>query len=192
MTDVLATPSNGVYEQRFKDWFAADDPRIVYRNEGHGYLIRLDDHPVTRRHLLAVPFEGHRSIDHMQGARGDKLGQVARFAGLQLEEVLERQGTPYKYIGTLVAGAQVWHAHVHRAPSYEGRDWIEGFNGGPRLELSEDEWSEMCETTKFTPEMIRALNAELARIGPAEDLAAMEQQALGLRSMRGLNATATT
>jgi diadenosine tetraphosphate (Ap4A) HIT family hydrolase len=180
MTINKNTPSGGVYEQRFKDWFfnADNDPRVLFKSEAHGLYVRLDDRPVTIGHSLAIPLESERYIDNMDPTRSDKLWTVSRHLGRHLMEVFGANEPDY--IGVLVAGKMVHHAHVHRAVCYEGRDWIGGFDGQPRLELPDDQWAEVCERTAFAPDEVHALEADLNRIAPPEPLVEMEKQAYDL------------
>lgn len=167
------TPSKGVFEQRFKDWFFDDtDPRVVFKSERHGMYVRLDDKPVTPGHSLAIPLEGQRYIDDLSETRSNKLWTVSRHVGRHIMEAYQDQEP--RYVGVLVAGAAVHHAHIHRAVCFEGRDWIGGFDGQPRLELTDDEWANVYDRTTFTPEQSRALEAELDRIAPPEDIVAQE------------------
>lgn len=183
--DVYAdSPSEGEWERKFKDWFEVeDDPRIFWRNRAHGLLLRFDDKPVTIGHMLAVPWEAAQRVDDLEPGRHAKLMHVAQVAGRHLENVLLSEGIVPQYIGQLVAGAQVWHAHVHRGASYEGRDWIGGYNGQPRLDPAPEEWMDIIQRfgTSFDGP---ALDAELDQKRPPEDLVAMEQYALNLRDTR--------
>ena len=188
MSNVYAnSPSGGKWEEKFKEWFKVDlrdDPRIIWRNEAYGLLLRFDDKPVTEGHVLAVPWEAAQMVDDLADPRSDKLGRVARAAGRHLAAVLSAEGRPPRYVGQLVAGGQVWHAHVHRAPCFVGPDWLEGFSGqNPRLDPTDEEWEHTIHRFGDTFDGA-ALDAELTAMGPAEDLKAMEQYALDLRDRR--------
>lgn len=196
------SPSGGQYEQNFRNWWEDEnDPLVLYRNEQHGLYVRLDERPVTWGHMMAIPFEGAKSVDHLPGPRHDKLWRVAQFVGLHMEDVLRAREVPYRYMGTLVAGAQVWHAHVHRAACMQGPDWLKAFAGIPReqacevepfegqkplsarLELTEQEWADTVKAFGFTAAAKQDLDDYIAAVGPAEDLAAMEQHQVDLRAI---------
>jgi diadenosine tetraphosphate (Ap4A) HIT family hydrolase len=106
--------------QLFERIFSGEKPdQVTFRSIGHNVFTVLAYPQATAGHTLIVPKECYPRTDHMPQQLAQKVDFVARATGIWLQAAFEPG-----YVGELVAGNQVAHAHVHRAPCYEGQDWL--------------------------------------------------------------------
>lgn len=92
----------------------------VYEDE-YTYAF-LDIHPTVPGHTLIVPKVQRPYIWDMTDEEYQSLMNAVKKVGTHLKEVL---GTPY--VGTMVVGVEVPHAHVHILPFYDVADLKRSF-----------------------------------------------------------------
>jgi hypothetical protein len=99
-----------------------------------------------------------------------KLQTVAKYTGLVLAAVFPKA----PYIATAIAGKQIPHPHVHRAPANDEADWAKRLGKAlPRLELSDmrkDDILELVTSGAQVQELWEQCDQELGKYGPADPL----------------------
>lgn len=92
----------------------------IYEDE-HVYAF-LDIHPAAPGHTLVVPKVQVEFIWDLDDTTYQHLMAAVKKIGIRLKQVI---GTPY--VGTLVAGVEVPHTHVHVVPFSDVSQLRDGF-----------------------------------------------------------------
>jgi histidine triad (HIT) family protein len=125
----------------------------------------------TRGHTIITSTECTPSLDLVSPKTHNNISLVSRATGLWLQAAFEPG-----YVGALVAGVSVPHAHVHRIPRYEGRDWLHVLGAAdpqPFVRMSNDEQAEVYARATFATEYAAAVQRGLTtgqEVQPAEML----------------------
>ena len=101
----------------------------------------------TRGHTVVTSTECVQNLDLVSHARRRDIDIVSRATGIWLQAAFDPS-----YVGTLVAGVEVPHAHAHRIPSFASRDWLKVMGADdpkPFPEMSADEKAEVFARAKF-------------------------------------------
>lgn len=86
-------------------------------------LAFMDIHPVAEGHVLVVPKKQVECIWDLDLATYDAVMRTVRKVGIRLKQVV---GKPY--VGTVVVGTDVPHAHVHVVPFTESHELQRAFS----------------------------------------------------------------
>jgi hypothetical protein len=173
----MSKPCPNVYERIYTGGLPG---RIAYKNPEHGLMVVLDRSEVAPAHLVAATLACAESVDAIpHRSLHNKLSIVAQYAGLVLGVAYPE--TPY--IGTLVAGNQIPHPHVHRVLGDGDADWAKRFGKAhPRLDLPDAAKDLVLERvthseTGQVEDLWAQCSAELDAEGPVDPLtlAMMEQ-----------------
>lgn len=133
--------------------------QVTFKSDDHGVFAVLALKQATRGHTLIVPTECVPRVDYVSPESRRIVGIVERAAGLWLQAAFEP-----RYVGELTAGVEVPHAHRHRIPCYEGRDWLEVMGHAdpkPFVGMSKNEAEEVYLRATFHPEFAAVVEAEL-------------------------------
>jgi histidine triad (HIT) family protein len=99
----------------------AADRAPAYRvAEDERTLAFLDVNPAARGHTLVVPKEHAESITEMRASLVGDVFQTAQRVAAALESAFEPDGINVVQSNGRAAGQEVFHAHVHVIPRYEG------------------------------------------------------------------------
>lgn len=99
----------------------AADRAPAYRVYEDGRTLAfLDINPAARGHTLVVPKEHAESITDMRGPLVEDVFRTVQRVAAALESALGADGTSVVQSNGRAAGQEVFHAHVHVIPRYEG------------------------------------------------------------------------
>lgn len=133
------------------------DDKVTFR--GRDVFTVLSNKQVTSGHTLVVPVECFPSVDALPPDSARRLQVVSRATGIWLQVAFDPD-----YVGKLVAGKQVSHAHEHVVPCYEGRDWLTVMGSPDRQPfplMSDDQLAEVFAHATLPLEYAEAVRAEL-------------------------------
>lgn len=83
-------------------------------------LAFLDIEPATRGHTLVIPKEHYETVTDIPDDLIGEVFQTVRRIAVTLESVCEPDGVNLVQSNGRTAGQDVFHAHVHVIPRYEG------------------------------------------------------------------------
>lgn len=150
----------GFFEKAF------DNPglsREVFRSDKFGILAILDIKPAAPGHMLVIARRCVPSVDLLDVETHSRLQAVSQHVGLRIMDVM---GDWAEYAGTLSAGKQVPHAHIHRVPAdaEDSQGWMRRFGGEPRLVLPDGQMDEIRAQLAFPEDYTRQIENELSQI----------------------------
>jgi diadenosine tetraphosphate (Ap4A) HIT family hydrolase len=177
----MSSPNScpGIFEKIYSGQIPG---RLPYVNERHGIGVVMDIKPAAQGHLVVFPAAcvPHMDSEDMPSTLSDKLFTVGKFAGRALR--LAVPDAPY--IGQLVAGNEVPHAHLHRVPGDPDADWLKRLgkvDGMPRLTQDPEETPRIYDalTSPDAQELWAECDARLDELGEPDQLTLCALMALG-------------
>ena len=107
---------------------AADNSPAHRLYENANTLAFLDIEPATRGHTLVIPKQHYETITDAPEGIVEAVFRTVRRVAVTLESVYEPDGVNIVQSNNMIAGQEVFHAHVHVIPRYEDDDialsWI--------------------------------------------------------------------
>jgi histidine triad (HIT) family protein len=88
--------------------------------ETPGVLAFLDIAPVHYGHTLVIPKAHYQNLLDLPDELWQEMGQVCRRVARAVQSSLQAQGFNIGMNNFAAAGQEVFHAHVHVIPRYEG------------------------------------------------------------------------
>lgn len=88
--------------------------------EGEGAVAFLDIFPCTPGHTLVIPREHYAMFSEMPAEEVGKIFQVAAVVAGKVQSALGAAGFNMGINNGKAAGQEVFHAHIHIIPRYQG------------------------------------------------------------------------
>lgn len=88
--------------------------------EGEGAVAFLDIFPCTPGHTLVIPREHYATLSEMPHEEIGKLFQVAAVVAGRVQAAMGAAGFNLGINNGKAAGQEVFHAHIHVIPRYQG------------------------------------------------------------------------
>lgn len=169
-------PCNQIYERIATGELPA---RFVYKNLEHGVMALLDPYPVDMGHITIATLVCEPTVDDLEPILYAKLHTVAKFAG----KILGTAFPEAPYIGSLTAGLQIRHPHIHRVPSDSPATWLKVFSKSPdhpRPHIKPREMDKMQSKLTGYRELWDECTAEIIRLGEPDDATKQAIEDLGI------------
>ncbi len=113
----------------------------IYEDE-HTFAF-LDIMPATRGHALVIPKREVEFVWDLTDEEHTAVMATAKKVALRIREVLKPS-----YVGELIVGTDVPHAHVHVLP-FEESHQLKDALGADRERVSDDELNKLAEELRF-------------------------------------------
>lgn len=88
--------------------------------EGEGAIAFLDIFPCTPGHTLVIPRQHHATLSEMPAEEVGKLFQAAAMVAGKVQAAMGAAGFNMGINNGKAAGQEVFHAHIHIIPRYQG------------------------------------------------------------------------
>lgn len=167
----------------FERIYTGEKPdQITFRSDSpsNPVMAVLAYQQATPGHTLITTTECTPRVDMLSARSSRNMTIVSKAAGIWLQAALEPD-----YVGALVAGVEVPHAHVHRIPSYQPntRQWLQVLGAEdpkPFPVMSDAQKAEVFARATFHPEYAAAVQSGInSEIEPDPRL--LEEMAWDLR-----------
>jgi len=117
----------------------AEDSSAYRLYEDEHSLAFLDIEPATRGHTLVVPKPHYETTIEMPASLVGEVFQTVHRVGGALETVFQLDGFNIVQSNGVVAGQEIFHAHVHIIPRYRDDGLSLGWSGEPTDETTYQE-----------------------------------------------------
>ncbi len=88
--------------------------------EGEGAVAFLDIFPCTPGHTLVIPRQHYATVSEMSSEDVGKLFQAAAVVAAKVQSAMGAAGFNMGINNGKAAGQEVFHAHIHIIPRYQG------------------------------------------------------------------------